>query len=111
MRQQSSLAKCIDKHCYNAIFAEVKEFMDENIDSLELRVESISYIDEVELLELYIEWTRVYNRADMGISIDVFMDSDIRAVDRSSHGDKDELCHKKFLVKIEINMVLEKYLH
>ena len=83
----SSFTQFLKKRFQNQLFDVVSDYVDENINHLDLNSFSVNNIDEYELEEIEIKQVYVNDRPEMSIAFDVLVEASIVLQEYDRHSD------------------------
>lgn len=102
----SSFTQFLKKRFQNQLFDSVSDYVDENINHLDLHSFSVNNIDEYELEEIEIKQVYVDDRPEMSIAFDVLVEASIVVQEYDRHNDSDDRCYQWFRLCCEGDLKL-----
>ena len=102
----SSFTQFLKKRFQNQLFDAVSDYVDENINHLDLHSFSVNNIDEYELEEIEIKQVYVDDRPEMSIAFDVLVEASIVVQEYDRHNDSDDRCYQWFRLCCEGDLKL-----
>ena len=98
MAQKLSFKEYISQRFYDNFFCAIKEYLDDNIDSIDLRLYKVRNIESLELLDIEVKFVSVNDLPDMAIEFDVAIEAEISVREADYHYDETEECQQWFMI-------------
>ena len=85
MAASRSFTEYVKDKFYNKIYLSIENYIEENLDYLDLRLRKVKQIGYVSLSEIEIQWVSVNDLPDMKIEFDVVIDAEIEVTEGDYH--------------------------
>lgn len=99
MAASRSFTEYVKDKFYNKIYLSIENYIEENLDYLDLRLRKVKQIGNVSLSEIEIQWVSVNDLPDMKIEFDVVIDAEIEITEGDYHYDNLDQLHQWFMLK------------
>lgn len=99
MAASRSFTEYVKDKFYNKIYLSIENYIEENLDYLDLRLRKVKQIGYVSLSEIEIQWVSVNDLPDMKIEFDVVIDAEIEVTEGDYHYDNLDQLHQWFMLK------------
>lgn len=90
MPQERSFKDYIADRFYNELYDDIREFIKDNLNDLDLKLYKVQDIDDIELSDIRVVFVDVHNQLGTGISFDIAVDADIETIEEDKYCNEDE---------------------
>lgn len=99
MTANRSFTEYIKDRFYNEFYSRIENYIEENLDNLDLRLCNVRNIGSVSLSDIEIKWVSVNDLPNMKIEFDVVIDAEIEVSEKDYHYDNFDECNQWFMLK------------
>ncbi|KYG28201.1 XRE family transcriptional regulator [Alkalihalobacillus trypoxylicola] len=99
MAGNRSFTNYVADRFYNEMFATIQSYIEENYDSLDLRLYKVQNIGGIELSDIEVKFVSVNDLPDMKIKFDVVIEAELGVRESDYHYDETENCRQWFMLE------------
>ena len=99
MAGNRSFTDYVTSRFYDEFYSAIEEYIEQNLDVLDLNLRKVRNIGEVSLADLVIKIVSVSDLPDMKIEFDVIVDAEIQVSEGHRHYDDYDLCNQWFILR------------
>lgn len=99
MTANRSFTEYVKGRFYNEFYSRIENYIEENLDKLDLRLCNVRNIGSASLSDIEIKWVSVNDLPDMKIEFDVVIDAEIEVSEKDYHYDNFDECNQWFMLK------------
>lgn len=107
MASLHSFKEYVAKRFYDELYNAIDSYLDENKDSVDLKLHKVRNIESLELTDIDVKFVSVNDLPEMAIEFDVVVEAEISARELDYHYDETEECHQWFMIHCSGDLDIE----
>ncbi|MCQ4922227.1 helix-turn-helix transcriptional regulator [Tissierella carlieri] len=99
MAANRSFTEYVKDRFYNNLYSAVENYIEQNINNLDLKLQKVINIGEVSLVDIEFKWVVINDLPKMKIEFDVVVDAGIEVTERNYRYDNVDECSQWFMIR------------